>query len=185
MARRIGGRAMRNAKAGFDPAAGRFLVAPLTLGAFEGVIVVPFCGEEFSGAGGNCAAQTSAKLIEERAEEFAEFTNAVGSAAPASGMTESTVEVTVTDLVKVTAKDASQAPIEKCRPAVAISVGKNCKIKKTRIMPIRNAEGERCRCWAKAAHAAARFRHCSPVALHQSFGIHPQPELETGRPAIG
>jgi hypothetical protein len=103
----IGGRGTRNAKAGFDPAAGGFFVAAFAAGPFEGVVVVPVCGDTLagtaeacvvdwlSGAGAKCAAQTSAKLIPERADEFVEFTNAVGSAAPASGMTELTVEVTV------------------------------------------------------------------------------------------
>ena len=36
-------------------------------------------------------------------------------------------------------------------------------------MPIENAEGARCRCWAKAAHAAARFRQCLGNCVDRVF----------------
>ena len=45
----IGGSDTRNAKAGFDPAAGAFLVVPFAPGAFGGAVVVPVCGDKLEG----------------------------------------------------------------------------------------------------------------------------------------
>ena len=54
IANRIGGRGTTNAKAGFDPAGGGFLVVPFAPGAFEGAVVVPVCRDELEATAAAC-----------------------------------------------------------------------------------------------------------------------------------